>query len=110
MSQINSTSNQKVSSKVVKFASLNDSVHGDNGEPPMSDLERRVRKLEDDVSAIKQDVAIMKSNYATREDLAKEIGSVKTAIAESTTTQIKWFIATICTIVGLIVMVMRFVK
>jgi len=49
---------------------------GNNGgqEPPM-ELVERVGRLELAVSGIEKDVAVIKSNYATREDLHKEISS-----------------------------------
>jgi len=34
-------------------------------------MEARVKKLEDDLSAMKSDVAVIRSNYATKEDMAK---------------------------------------
>lgn len=39
-------------------------------------MESRVEKLEDDLSAVKSDVAVMRSNYVTKEDLHKEIGGL----------------------------------
>jgi hypothetical protein len=36
-------------------------------------MEARVKKLEDDLSALRTDVAIMRSNYVTKEDLHKEL-------------------------------------
>ena len=43
----------------------------------MDGLEKRVKHLEDDVQEIKTDLAVIKSNYATREDLQREIGGIR---------------------------------
>ncbi|MGZ7030225.1 MAG: hypothetical protein ACXVG9_12945 [Terriglobales bacterium] len=36
-------------------------------------MEARVRRLEDDLSVLKNDVAVMRSNYVTKEELHKEL-------------------------------------
>jgi hypothetical protein len=43
---------------------------GDNGA-----MEARVKALEDSMSLLRTDVAVVRSNYASREDLHKELGS-----------------------------------
>jgi len=43
-------------------------------EPPM-ELVERIVKLETDMSSIKTDVAVIRSNYTTKEDLHKEINA-----------------------------------
>lgn len=55
-----------------------------SGEPPTIDpMEERVSRLEaltektsERLYAIEQDLAVMKSNYCTREDMQKEFGSL----------------------------------
>ncbi|AMO58097.1 hypothetical protein [Endozoicomonas montiporae] len=44
----------------------------------MDGLEKRVKHLEDDVQGIKTDLAVIKSNYATCEDIQREIGGIRT--------------------------------
>lgn len=51
---------------------------------------KRLEKLEDKVSSLMTDIAVIKSNYATKEDLHKEIG-----------VQTKWIAATIIGTTGL---------
>lgn len=60
----------------------NDGGGGGGGGGEM--LESRVAKLEQDLTSLKVDISVIKSNYATREDLHKEIGI-----------QTKWIAATI---------------
>jgi hypothetical protein len=57
-----------------------DSVDNGGGPPDDPYMEERVKKLEDQVSKaterivnIERDVAVMRSNYATKEDLHKEL-------------------------------------
>lgn len=45
----------------------------DGGEPPMSHLEKRVEKLEEQYLKIYTDLEIIKSNYATKSDLSDAI-------------------------------------
>ncbi len=75
--------------------------HG--GEPPDNgDMEPRVAKLEalaektnDRLVAIERDVAIIKSNYATKEDVAALRGEMKTAVAEAKNSIIMWVVSAI---------------
>lgn len=39
------------------------------------DMEARVKALEDSLNALQQDVAVIRSNYATKEDLHKELSA-----------------------------------
>lgn len=59
-------------------------------------LEKRVKQLEDDLSALRTDVAIIKSNYATKEDIA----SVRIEVHQAISAQTKWLAATMIAIAG----------
>lgn len=59
---------------------------GDDG-----DMVKRLEKLEADVSAIKVDVAVIASNYATKSD----IGELRIDMQKATTDIQRWMIATI---------------
>ncbi|MXP53434.1 hemolysin XhlA [Pantoea sp. Seng] len=59
-------------------------------------LEKRVKQLEDDVAAMRTDIAVMKSNYATKEDIA----SVRIEVHQSISAQTKWLAATMIAIAG----------
>ncbi|MCD6620961.1 hypothetical protein J1F62_20540 [Klebsiella michiganensis] len=50
----------------------------DGGDPPTGDddMQQRVRDLEKDVQSIKTDLAVMKSNYATKEDVSNAKNSI----------------------------------
>ena len=85
---------------------------GNGGGGDMSDLERRVGNLEGDVKAIKDglhsiavDVAIMKSNYATKSDMS----DIKTEIAKETLTLTRWMVATFLAIMGVSIAIQRFI-
>lgn len=54
------------------------------GEPPMNTLEDRVRNLE-------TDIAVIKSNYATKADIA----DLRSELHKSISSQTKWLAATI---------------
>ncbi|ELV7528905.1 hypothetical protein QMU90_002797 [Edwardsiella ictaluri] len=57
----------------------------------------RVKKLEEQMASLVTDVAVIKSNYATKEDLHKEIGA-----------QTKWIAATIIGTTGLALAVAKY--
>lgn len=60
-------------------------------------LETRVQQLEKDMSEIKRDVAVIKSNYATKEDVL----SLKVELHQSISNQTKWIVATLFAVTGL---------
>lgn len=59
---------------------------GDN-----ENMEARVRILEDAMTQVRQDVAVMRSNYATKEDLA----NVKAEVANAKASIIMWVVGAI---------------
>lgn len=61
-------------------STVHDRKHGNgNGNGGGGDMQERIKKLEDQVSSMVVDVAVIKSNYATSADVA----SVKTEIANA---------------------------
>ncbi|BET96553.1 hemolysin XhlA [Xenorhabdus taiwanensis] len=62
----------------------------DGGDGGGGDMETRVKKLEEDVHSIKVDLAVIKSNYATKED----ISSVRIEVHKAIANQTKWMAAT----------------
>lgn len=60
-------------------------------------LETHVQQLEKDMSEIKRDAAVIKSNYATKEDVL----SLKVELHQSISNQTKWIVATLFAVTGL---------
>ncbi|WP_295673022.1 hypothetical protein [uncultured Haemophilus sp.] len=63
----------------------------DGGEPPMSNLEKRVEKLEEQLSKVNTDLEVLKSNNATKTDLQE----MKVVFVEKIGSQTKWIVGTI---------------
>lgn len=59
--------------KVVTLSATYRKPPSDGGSEPPMELIDRVNALEKDAAAIKLDVAVIRSNYATKEDLHKEL-------------------------------------
>lgn len=102
---------------------------GGGGGGNMSDLERRVGNLETDVRAIRDnlhtlvtDTAVIKSNYASKSDIANlktdiselktefktDISSIKAEIASANLTQTRWMIGVLLAAIGLVFSIQRF--
>lgn len=87
---------------VVDFSTIRKQV-GTGGNPPYDgEMEKRVAKLEalaektgERLAALEKDLAIIKSNYATREDVAGLRGDMKTSIAEAKNSIIMWVVGAI---------------
>ena len=60
------------------------------------ELTERVTMLEKDVTAIKTDVAVIKSNYVTKADLAGEIGSLKAEMHSAINAQTWKLVTFVC--------------
>ncbi|MFV4846756.1 hemolysin XhlA [Edwardsiella tarda] len=71
--------------------------HGGENGGGGDDMLERVKKLEEQMASLVTDVAVIKSNYATKEDLHKEIGA-----------QTKWIAATIIGTTGLALAVAKY--
>ncbi|MFW1017359.1 hypothetical protein, partial [Cronobacter dublinensis] len=69
--------------------------HGNGGGG--DEMLQRVKKLEEQVTSLVTDVAVIKSNYATKEDIHREIGS-----------QTKWIAATIIGTTGLALAIAKY--
>lgn len=80
---------------------------GDDGgmEARLSKLESLFEQALERISAIELDIAVIRSNYATREDISK----MREDLAKLEATLIKWFIATAVTIVSLAFAAAKFI-
>lgn len=90
----------------------------DGGEPPMSNIESRVERLEGDVSDIKITLARMEAkldNFATGESLQKEIGGLRkeggdlrSEMHSLLRQQTAWSVGTIIAAAGVVFAIMRY--
>lgn len=63
----------------------------------------RIKKLEEKVSSLQIDMAVIKSNYATKEDvkgLQGALEGVRTELHKSIAAQTKWFVASLFIALG----------
>ena len=74
-------------------------------ETQTSSLELLAGKTLERVTTLEVDLAVIKSNYATKEDVAR----IKEDIAKSEVTLLKWFIGTAVTLTGLAFAAARFI-
>ncbi|MDT8895666.1 hypothetical protein RSO41_13495 [Halomonas sp. I1] len=70
----------------------------------MSDLQHRVEQLETDMRSVREDVAVMKSNYATKSDISELRAELHSSLRQQT----MWSIGTIIAMAGLVFAIMRF--
>lgn len=75
-------------------------------ETRTSPLELLAQKTLERVAVLEVDLAVIKSNYATKEDVAR----VKEDIAKLEGTLLKWFVGTAVTISGLAFAAARFIN
>lgn len=70
---------------------------GDNGamEARVAKLEAIAEKTGEQLRALDKDLGIIKSNYATKEDVATARGEMKAAIAEAKNSIIMWVVSAI---------------
>lgn len=91
--------NNTFKEKDIRLATLNGKIldnayntdqHGGGNGGGGDMIEKRIEKLESDISSIKTDLAVIRSNYATATDLHKEISA-----------QTKWICTILITIIGI---------
>jgi ribosome-interacting GTPase 1 len=58
-------------------------------------MEERIEKLEADVATIKIDIAVLKTNSATKADIAELKAELKAQIAETKSSTIVWVVGAI---------------
>ncbi|MDK9364206.1 hemolysin XhlA [Lelliottia wanjuensis] len=63
----------------------------------------RVKKLEDDLQTLKTDVAVMRSNYSTKEDVMKSIAEMHSAMRVQTWSIVGALITAIGIAAGIII-------
>jgi hypothetical protein len=71
----------------------------DNDVVIMDDMNERISTLGKDLSALRTDVAVIRSNYATREDLAVLEASL-----------LKWGFGAFATLTGITVAAVKFIR
>ncbi|NHH86535.1 hemolysin XhlA [Cobetia sp. MB87] len=75
----------------------------------MNTLETRVTALEADVRTLREDVAVIKSNYATKADINELKAELKAELHSSLRLQTMWSVGTIIAAASLVFAIMRMV-
>ncbi|GAC1569135.1 MAG: hypothetical protein NVS3B3_23210 [Aquirhabdus sp.] len=73
------------------------------------ELIERVSILEKDVTAIKMDVAVMRSNYVTKADLSSEISAIRTDLHKEINAQTWKLVTFVCGFGGALVASVYFI-
>ena len=86
--------------KVIDIDPVRRQLHKDGEPPDNGDMNTRVAKLEalaektgERLAALDRDLAVIKSNYATREDVTALRGEMRTAVAEAKNSIIMWVVS-----------------
>ncbi|MFD2191577.1 hypothetical protein [Pistricoccus aurantiacus] len=77
----------------------------------MNDLTARVEHLENDIRAVREDLAAIKATYATRDglnDVRLEVERVRGKMHSLGRQMIMWNVGTIIAVAGLVFAIMRF--
>ena len=88
--------------KVIDLTPVTRQLRGKGGPPDNTDMEQRVTQLEaladktgERLAALDRGLAVIGSNYATREDVAALRGEMKAAVAEAKNSIILWVVAAV---------------
>lgn len=74
---------------------LSASFDGGGGSGYDGGMEARVAKLEDDLTTIKIDVAVIKANGATKSDIAEVRAEIRTSVADAKSAIIMWIVGAV---------------
>ncbi|WP_244370707.1 hemolysin XhlA [Rahnella sp. ChDrAdgB13] len=68
-------------------------------------MDERIKKLEESMNDLKSDIAVIKSNYASKEDIA----TLRTELHKSISGQTKWLAATLLGTTGLALAIAKYI-